>query len=233
MADPFESLQQPGTVPHSALRESFIQQAVTFLNDPRVRGADPNAALDFLRKKGITEDELREAYRRSGVPFPSQLASSFPAQANTPLAAQYFHTTAQLTPFQQAGPARGASWLSVFFGITAAAGIYAALREVLKRYVVPLYFPEAARVAEERRRRDEVSWQVQETQIGKCVMGRSCCNCDILFLFFYLFFVVITLHRGGFRGSRGANGGLKCVLMCVFEFSGTERAGTRAGGKLA
>lgn len=33
---------------------------------------------------------------------------------------------------------------------------------------MPLYFPDAARIAEERRRRDQVSWQVQEAQIGEC-----------------------------------------------------------------
>lgn len=163
MGDPFEDAAQQSSASPGALREPSIQQAVTFLNDPRVKGAEPQRALDFLRTKGITEDELREAYRRVGVPFPnSQSPFAAVPQPFAPGAPPMYPPHGVVVPYQRRGP----SWMSVFLGITAAAGIYTAIREVLRRYVVPMYFPDAARVAEERRRREEMSFQGQEVQIG-------------------------------------------------------------------
>lgn len=151
MNDPFEDPTSTALSPHDA-----IEQAVTFLNDPRVRNADQAQALSFLRRKGIKEDEIREAYRRSGLPYPTHSA---------PPAAQFPQT---LTPYGMppayAAPTRP-SWISVFLGITAAAGIYTAARELLRRYIVPLYFPDAARIVEERRRREEHAFGVQERQL--------------------------------------------------------------------
>lgn len=167
MGDPFEDAARPASGAPSA-REPSVQQAVTFLNDPRVKGAEPLRALEFLRAKGITEEELREAYRRVGMAFPEGSAPLFPlAQPPFPPVGTppYPHHLGPGVPYQQVRT--GPSWVSVFLGITAAAGIYTAVREVLKRYVVPMYFPDAARIAEERRRRDEMSLQAQELQIGE------------------------------------------------------------------
>lgn len=165
MGDPFEEAGPP-SLPNPALREDSIRQATNFLNDPRVKGSDTSKALTFLRGKGITEDELREAYRRCEVPFPSTAPAPF-VPPPFPYSAPPFPPYAgPVVPFQPPPPQARTSWISLFWGITAAAGVYAALRELLKRYVVPMYFPEAARIAEERRRRDELTIQSQETQIG-------------------------------------------------------------------
>lgn len=140
MSDPFENPNIP--VPALQLRQQSIQQAIDFLNDPRVRHEDPSKALTFLRQRGITEEELREAFRRIDRPFPH------PA----PLLPYHPHIAPQR-------PARS-SWTSIFLAITAAAGVYAAFREVMRRYVVPLYFPDVAQVEErrleERRQADRV-----------------------------------------------------------------------------
>lgn len=166
MSDPFEAPPAPFPTSTSTIRESSVQQAVTFLNDPRVKSADPSAALDFLRKKGATEEELREAYRRCGLPFPSAPpTASLPQPLPPQLAAPFPHPHPHLVPFHPP-PQRGPSWVSVFLGVAAAAGIYTAFREVLKRYVVPMYFPEAARIAEERRRQDQMATQQQDLQIA-------------------------------------------------------------------
>lgn len=141
-------------IPLHTPREESIHEAVNFLNDPRVKGSDPSKAVSFLRSKGITDAELAEAYRRCGVPFPSAGGFSSPTYARHP------------PPFHPPGH-RGSSWTTVFWGVTAAAGVYAAGRELLKRYVVPMYFPEAARVGEERRRRDEQTMRSQEAEIGR------------------------------------------------------------------
>lgn len=169
MGDPFEDAARQSLADgSSSMREPSVQQAVTFLNDPRVKGAEPSRALGFLRSKGITENELHEAYRRVGMPFPAGSAPLFtPMQQPFPPGAAplYPPHAGPAVPYRQ--PRRGPSWVSVFLGITAAAGIYTAVREVLRRYVVPMYFPDAARIADERRRRDEMSLQEQELQIGE------------------------------------------------------------------
>ncbi|KAI0566544.1 peroxin 14 [Gracilaria domingensis] len=166
MSDPFED---PSTQmgPVRNLRESSVQQAVTFLKDPRVRSSDPSRAVAFLRQKGISDAELREAYRREGLPFPHAVAQPLP---HRPLPPHMY--SAASSPFPgPAAPVRVVatrpSWVSVFLGLTAAAGVYTALRELLRRYVVPLYFPDAARIAEERRLREEHTFLTQERQIAE------------------------------------------------------------------
>ena len=186
MSDPFEEPTVYNGATISPIRETSVQQAVSFLNDPRVKAADPTKAISFLRKKGVTDDELREAYRRCGLPQPAELTNGFNQQNNnatlsfpatsTPFQPNhsqlYPHPNNQLYQPQQ----QRSSWFSLFLGITAAAGLYAAVREVLKRYVVPLYFPDAARIAEERRRREEHTFYAQERQIGKkCVLRTLSC----------------------------------------------------------
>lgn len=186
MSDPFEEPTIFNGANPTSVRETSVQQAVSFLNDPRVKAADPAKAISFLRQKGVTDDELREAYRRCGISQPAELTNGFNQQNNTaqlsfPAASTQFqpnhpqlypHPNNQLYQPQQ----QRSSWFSLFLGITAAAGLYAAVREVLKRYVVPLYFPDAARIAEERRKREEHTFYTQERQIGKkCTLRYSSC----------------------------------------------------------
>lgn len=155
--DPFEEGGQPTGVPIApstmGLREASVQQAMSFLNDPRVKTADQAKAITFLRSKGINDDELREAFRRCAIPFPSDLAANgtvAPVPPNGFAYPPHPHVAmmhAPPFPMAHAGPppvrtTLRPSWLSVFFGLTAAAGLYTAVREVLRNYVVPLYFPE-------------------------------------------------------------------------------------------
>lgn len=145
-ADPFEGPVAP------AVREDAVREAVAFLNDPRVKAADPARAQAFLQQKGMAPAEVREAFRRCALPLPPSAGA----------------VRAFAAPPQQLvvpPPREGRSWFGVFMGVVAAAGLYTAVREVLKRYVVPLYFPDAARVAEERRRREEAASR-QERQLG-------------------------------------------------------------------
>lgn len=107
--------------PISGVRETSVQQAVTFLSDPRVTTSNRQAAVSFLRNKGVTDAELFEAHRRVGLPYPPHA--------------------------ERTGP----SWISIMLGMTAAAGVWSVARELLRKHVVPLYFPEV----EERNEREE------------------------------------------------------------------------------
>ena len=47
-------------------REELVQNAVLFLQDPKVRDSSLTSRITFLEGKGLTENEIQEALRRSG-----------------------------------------------------------------------------------------------------------------------------------------------------------------------
>ncbi|KAJ0231340.1 Peroxisomal membrane protein PEX14 [Hirschfeldia incana] len=53
------------------LREDQIQNAIKFLSHPRVRGSPVIHRRSFLEKKGLTKEEIDEAFRRVPDPSPS------------------------------------------------------------------------------------------------------------------------------------------------------------------
>lgn len=46
------------------MNDKLISQAVTFLKHPQVQSSDKEKQLMFLKKKGLTEEEIAEAYKR-------------------------------------------------------------------------------------------------------------------------------------------------------------------------
>jgi hypothetical protein len=50
-----------------AVREDYIQNAVKFLAHPKVKGSPVSYRYSFLEKKGLTKDEIEEAFRRVPV----------------------------------------------------------------------------------------------------------------------------------------------------------------------
>lgn len=157
------------------LREPFVQQAVNFLNDPRVKAADRSRAVTFLRGKGVTDGEIWEAFQRCGMSYPANVhPGSMPMHGpNTtglPMAVTYDgrpHQVGLPLPRAEVPATRRPSWVSMLLGLTAAAGLYTAVREVLRQYVVPLYFPDAARAAEERGRRESEDAASQRREISE------------------------------------------------------------------
>ncbi|KAG8084679.1 hypothetical protein GUJ93_ZPchr0010g8844 [Zizania palustris] len=90
--------------PPPPVREDYVQNAVKFLSHPKVRGSPVQYRRSFLEKKGLTKDEIDEAFRR--VPDPQPTATSAPPsqQANNqnqPTAVQPY------APVQPAQPATG------------------------------------------------------------------------------------------------------------------------------
>lgn len=49
------------------MREEQVQNAVKFLSHPRVRGSPVIYRRSFLEKKGLTKEEIDEAFRRVPV----------------------------------------------------------------------------------------------------------------------------------------------------------------------
>lgn len=106
------------------VRESKIQQAQVFLSDPRIRGTDLNKATQFLRSKGVTDDEIQQALVRSNFTRPSahfNYHSLHPGMTGNPI------------------PKRSSSWWPLILGVVAATAIYSAGREIIRQYLLPLY----------------------------------------------------------------------------------------------
>lgn len=129
-----------GAVP-DARRETLVTQAVKFLSDPRVQAADPRRAVDFLLAKKLTESEIRAAFDRLSLPYPSagsrgllngHHAATGPNVVMLPPGAQ-LHVG---SPRRQ-----GSTWRRLMWNATIAAGIFAAVRAIFRRYIVPTYFP--------------------------------------------------------------------------------------------
>ncbi|KAF9667864.1 hypothetical protein SADUNF_Sadunf15G0067600 [Salix dunnii] len=58
------------------MREEQVQNAVKFLSHPKVRGSPVLYRRSFLEKKGLTKEEIDEAFRRVPDPTPSTQATS-------------------------------------------------------------------------------------------------------------------------------------------------------------
>ncbi|KAM0834791.1 hypothetical protein ACQ4PT_063355 [Festuca glaucescens] len=67
------------------VREDYVQNAVKFLSHPKVRGSAVVYRRSFLQNKGLTSEEIDEAFRR--VPDPQPTAASPSTQTQPPPAA--------------------------------------------------------------------------------------------------------------------------------------------------
>uniref|UniRef100_A0ACD5XCQ4 Uncharacterized protein n=1 Tax=Avena sativa TaxID=4498 RepID=A0ACD5XCQ4_AVESA len=68
--------------PPQPVREDYVQNAVKFLSHPKVRGSAVVYRRSFLQNKGLTSDEIDEAFRR--VPDPQPTAATPSAQTQHP-----------------------------------------------------------------------------------------------------------------------------------------------------
>lgn len=62
-----ESLENSVFTVPEPVREDQVQNAVNFLSHPKVRGSPVLYRRAFLEKKGLTKDEIDEAFRRLPV----------------------------------------------------------------------------------------------------------------------------------------------------------------------
>ncbi|KAL9439208.1 hypothetical protein AB3S75_024794 [Citrus x aurantiifolia] len=78
---PPEAAEQPISSPSvfvnsEPMREEQVQNAVKFLSHPKVRGSPVIYRRSFLEKKGLTKEEIDEAFRRVPDPPPSAQTTS-------------------------------------------------------------------------------------------------------------------------------------------------------------
>ncbi|XP_044477350.1 peroxisomal membrane protein PEX14-like isoform X2 [Mangifera indica] len=75
--DTAEPISSPSVFVNSEpMREEQVQNAVKFLSHPKVRGSPVIYRRSFLEKKGLTKEEIDEAFRRVPDPSPSAQATT-------------------------------------------------------------------------------------------------------------------------------------------------------------
>ena len=65
-----EASSSGGAEKTSALNPEQIQNAVAFLTHPKVRESTEASKREFLAGKGLSEQEIEEAFKRAGGEFP-------------------------------------------------------------------------------------------------------------------------------------------------------------------
>ncbi|KAI8137413.1 peroxisomal membrane anchor protein conserved region-domain-containing protein [Fennellomyces sp. T-0311] len=131
------------------LREDLLKSAVSFLSSPNVRSADTAKKVAFLRQKGLSADEITEAFKRVGENAPatttSQAVAARPVSApvpptvsrpavppRPPQVVYYPPAPPPVMPIQQL---LGIALLAGF-GLV---GISAAVFRIVKRFIGPIF----------------------------------------------------------------------------------------------
>jgi len=68
--------------PNLTLRENLIKQATQFLTDPKTQNHSVERKTTFLKSKNLTQEEINEAFKRSGQIGPQYSPSSSPSTNN-------------------------------------------------------------------------------------------------------------------------------------------------------
>ncbi|PHU23878.1 hypothetical protein BC332_08985 [Capsicum chinense] len=128
------------------VREDQVQNAVKFLSHPRVRGSPVMYRRSFLEKKGLTKEEIDEAFRRVPDPTPT-VSTTQPVAANEGAATLPLSASQNLQPASalQSNTVRKMGYFSHFhwthavmaLGILAASGAGTAL--LLKHTIIPRF----------------------------------------------------------------------------------------------
>ncbi|CAL4964650.1 unnamed protein product [Urochloa decumbens] len=129
------------------MREDYIQNAINFLSHPKVRGSPVIHRRSFLEKKGLTNEEIDEAFRRVPDPKPNgtDAAASGSQQANN------HNQSVALQPYTevQSQAATGSvtaiaphtkaqfSWGNTLLGAGLFLGLGASAAITLKKWIIP------------------------------------------------------------------------------------------------
>ncbi|XP_062230436.1 peroxisomal membrane protein PEX14-like isoform X1 [Phragmites australis] len=130
--------------PPQPMREEYVQNAVKFLSHPKVRGSPVVYRRSFLEKKGLTTQEIDEAFRRVPDSQPSATAAAASQQqANNQSQSAGVQTYA---PVQSVQPASGPvvlptqprfSWYQAFLAAGLLLGFGASAAVFIKKLFLP------------------------------------------------------------------------------------------------
>ncbi|KAM3405725.1 hypothetical protein ACQJBY_000003 [Aegilops geniculata] len=121
--------------PPQPVREEYVQNAVKFLSHPKVRGSAVVYRRSFLQNKGLTADEIDEAFRR--VPDPPPTTASPPTQTPVPAAAPQAYAQPAAGPIVVAAPQPRLTWYRAFVAAGLLLGFGASAAVFVKKLLLP------------------------------------------------------------------------------------------------
>ncbi|KAL1921816.1 uncharacterized protein VTP21DRAFT_10458 [Calcarisporiella thermophila] len=147
----------------SSLREDLVQQAVKFLQDPKVQTSPLAKKVSFLESKGMTSDEIEEAVSRaSGKSSSPTTTTTTVTQANSPGASNVPPGMAaapggQMVPYAMAPPLPPRrDWRDVFIACVVAGGFGYGVWTLAKHYLAPmLQMPSSDELEKDKKALDE------------------------------------------------------------------------------
>ncbi|KAL6627573.1 hypothetical protein ACP70R_031299 [Stipagrostis hirtigluma subsp. patula] len=145
------------------MREDYIQNAVKFLSHPKVKGSPVFHRRSFLEKKGLTKEEIDEAFRRVPDTQPNNTnaaAASSQQAAQSPQVATGSVTAEAIVPHAKAQ----FSWVHALLGAGLFLGFGATAAITLKKLFVPRLKSWTRRVVAEgdENAKDEVNAKLYE-----------------------------------------------------------------------
>lgn len=127
------------------IREDQVQNAMKFLSHPKVRGSPVMYRRSFLERKGLTKEEIDEAFRRVPDPSPTAQVTSTSQEAQLK-ATSNVQPAPQTQALQPAGAAPGAissvaryrfHWYHAVYAVGVLAASGAATAVIIKKYFMP------------------------------------------------------------------------------------------------
>ncbi|ONM30676.1 hypothetical protein ZEAMMB73_Zm00001d040162 [Zea mays] len=131
------------------MREDYIQNAVKFLSHPKVKGSPVFHRRSFLEKKGLTSEEIDEAFCRVPDPKPNgtDAVAAGRQQANNPSQSVVLQPYTEVQPQAATASATAGpivphtkaqlSWVNTLLGAGLFLGLGASAAITLKKLVIP------------------------------------------------------------------------------------------------
>ncbi|PUZ57638.1 hypothetical protein GQ55_5G446900 [Panicum hallii var. hallii] len=172
------------------MREDYIQNAVKFLSHPKVKGSPVFHRRSFLEKKGLTNEEIDEAFRRVPDPKPNgtETASAGSQQANN------HNQSVALQPYTEPQAATGSitagtiaphtkaqfSWVNTLLGAGLFLGLGASAAITLKKWFIPSLksWTRTVVAEEDENAKDELTCKLYE-EIRKAINVSASAYSDI------------------------------------------------------
>eukprot|EP00732_Lithocolla_globosa_P003998 Lithocolla_globosa_v1_NODE_3453_length_1665_cov_8.464596.p1 type:complete len:419 gc:universal NODE_3453_length_1665_cov_8.464596:1325-69(-) len=155
------------------MREDFLKSAVEFLKDPKVQSASYARKAQFLESKGLTNEEIEEAFRRvkenvpttatpipqhSGQPTPNPTTQVQPGPGQT--VQPYYPYVPQQSPSLLSS----ASWKDYFIGTVLVGGALYGVGSLVVNHILPsISWPSKEDIKKDRELMEQKFKQTTET----------------------------------------------------------------------
>ncbi|XP_041128871.1 peroxisomal membrane protein PEX14-like isoform X3 [Polyodon spathula] len=131
-SEPAEQRPQPGSPQMkevAPLRDTLIATSVKFLQNPKVRQSPLDTRKAFLRKKGLTDEEVELAIQHAGV-------TAEEPHSRSPSGQQHLLHPPHLAPVQYSPP--GSRWRDYGALVIIMAGVAFGFQQLYRKYILPL-----------------------------------------------------------------------------------------------